>query len=317
MRRTAPTMWSVFPASLSCWPSATTAAAWTRATLDHVFEPFFTTKEVGQGTGLGLATVYGIVKQNNGFINVYSEPEKGTTFRIYLPRHAGGADRTEARGGTEMPSGHGETVLMVEDDLSILDLARRMLEEQGYAVLDAPTPSRALELAERHADRIHLLLTDVVMPEMNGRDLADRLQASYPDLKVLFMSGYTANVIAHHGVLEPGRAFSCRSRLGSRTWRTRYAKPSAKKIRKRSLCSPAARRRALILPQAQQPADALGSQGLQPGEEFRLERAALGGALHFYPAAVRGHDKVGIHLGGGILTVRQVEQHRPHRPPRR
>ena len=178
-----------------------------RITLEHLFEPFFTTKEVGQGTGLGLATVYGIVQQNRGFINVDSEPAKGTTFRIYLPRHAGGAGRVEAHSVTAMAGGHGETVLVVEDDLSILDLARRVLAEQGYVVLDAPTPARALELAEQHRGRIDLLLTDVVMPEQNGRDLAGRLQASHPELKVLFMSGYTADVIAHHRVLEPGVHF--------------------------------------------------------------------------------------------------------------
>ncbi len=176
-------------------------------TLDNVFEPFFTTKEVGKGTGLGLSTVYGIVKQNDGFINVYSEPGKGTTFRIYLPRHEGEAGLIEAQGVAETPTSRGETVLIVEDDFSILKLAQRILENLGYTVLAASTPGRAEALAEEHAGHIHLLITDVVMPEMNGRDLAESLKAHYPTLKVLFMSGYTSNVIAHRGVLDSGVNF--------------------------------------------------------------------------------------------------------------
>ncbi|MHB8789449.1 MAG: hybrid sensor histidine kinase/response regulator [Desulfobulbaceae bacterium] len=176
-------------------------------TLDHLFEPFFTTKEIGHGTGLGLATVYGIVRQNNGFINVSSEPDKGTTFKIYLPRHAGEAGLPEKTRETEIPRGKGETILLVEDDVSLLRLARRLLGGLGYTVLDAATPGRAEALALEHAGRVDLLLTDVVMPEMNGRELAGRLQALYPDLKVLYMSGYTADVIAHRGVLETGVHF--------------------------------------------------------------------------------------------------------------
>jgi PAS domain S-box-containing protein len=178
-----------------------------REILDHLFEPFFTTKEIGQGTGLGLATVYGIVRQNNGFINVYSEPDKGTTFRMYLPRHTGEAGLPETPAATAMPTASGETVLLVEDDVSLLALTRRILEGLGYSVFDAATPGRAEALAREHAGRVDLLLTDVVMPEMNGRELAGRLQALNPDLKVLYMSGYTADVIAHHGVLEPGVHF--------------------------------------------------------------------------------------------------------------
>jgi PAS domain S-box-containing protein len=178
-----------------------------KETLNKLFEPFFTTKGVGRGTGLGLATVYGIVKQNDGFINVYSEPGKGTTFKIYLPRHAGEAEGISAEGAAEIPKGHGEIVLVVEDEASILKLANRILDGLGYKVLTAGTPGEAMVLAKEHADNIHLLITDVVMPEMNGRELADRLQALYPDLKTLFMSGYTANVIAHRGVLEAGVCF--------------------------------------------------------------------------------------------------------------
>ena len=175
--------------------------------LDNLFEPFFTTKGVGQGTGLGLATVYGIVKQNDGFIDVYSEPGKGTTFRIYLPRHAGEAEEIRAEVAAEIPRGRGETVLLVEDEVSVLKLANRILVRLGYNVVVAGTPGEAMGLAKEHADNIQLLITDVVMPEMNGRDLAERLHALYPDIKTLFMSGYTANVIAHRGVLDKGVNF--------------------------------------------------------------------------------------------------------------
>ncbi|MFH2063651.1 MAG: transporter substrate-binding domain-containing protein [Pseudomonadota bacterium] len=174
-----------------------------RETRDSIFEPFFTTKGVGKGTGLGLAVVYGIVKQNGGFINVYSEPGQGTTFRIYLSRHAGETGRTEISELSEIPLSRGEIVMVVEDEEAILKLAKRVLTELGYTVMDATTPGQAMLLAEQHSGEIHLLITDVVMPEMNGRNLADQLQARRPDLKVLFMSGYTANVIAHQGVLEP------------------------------------------------------------------------------------------------------------------
>jgi len=175
--------------------------------LSQLFEPFFTTKEVGKGTGLGLATVYGIVKQNSGFINVYSEPGKGTTFRIYLPRHeAEPAPVTEAADPVERPKGR-ETVLLVEDEAALLGLTAMMLEELGYTVVAAGTPGRALRLAEGFGGEIDLLLTDVVMPEMNGRTLRQRLTAVRPGLRCLFMSGYTANAIAHHGVLDEGVAF--------------------------------------------------------------------------------------------------------------
>jgi two-component system, cell cycle sensor histidine kinase and response regulator CckA len=179
-----------------------------RTTLDRLFEPFFTTKEVGKGTGLGLATVYGIVKQNNGFINVYSEPDKGTTIKIYLPRYDGQeTDQIMMDNSADVPQAQGETVLIVEDEISILNLGASMLEKLGYRVLAAATPGQALELATTHPGTIDLLVTDVIMPDMNGRDLAGRLADIYPDLKTLFMSGYTANVIAHHGVLDKGVLF--------------------------------------------------------------------------------------------------------------
>jgi PAS domain S-box-containing protein len=176
-------------------------------TLSHLFEPFFTTKDVGKGTGLGLATVYGIVKQNNGFIDAYSEPGLGTTFKIYLPLHATEAGRTsKVDAGQSAASGH-ETILLVEDEPMILDITMKMLERQGYTVLAAVTPGEAIRLAREHAGEIHLLMTDVVMPEMNGRNLAKNLLSLYPNLKRLFMSGYTADVIAHHGVLDEGVQF--------------------------------------------------------------------------------------------------------------
>ncbi|MGA9538058.1 MAG: PAS domain S-box protein [Desulfobacterales bacterium] len=176
-------------------------------TRSHLFEPFFTTKEVGKGTGLGLATVYGIVKQNNGFVDAYSEPGLGTTFKIYLPRHATEAGRTtKVDAAQSAASGH-ETILLVEDEPMILEITTKMLERQGYKVMAATTPGEAIRLAREHAGEIHLLMTDVVMPEMNGRDLAKNLLSLYPKLKRLFMSGYTADVIAHHGVLDEGVQF--------------------------------------------------------------------------------------------------------------
>ncbi len=175
--------------------------------LSHVFEPFYTTKDMGHGTGLGLATVYGIVKQNNGFIDVTSQPKTGTAFCIYLPSYVGTASLSEKCSEADLPMGNGETVLIVEDDAPILSLAKIMLDRLGYTVLTAATPDRAMELAQANRGRIDLLLTDVVMPMMNGRDLANRLQSAYPDLKVLFMSGYTADVIAHRGALEAGVSF--------------------------------------------------------------------------------------------------------------
>ncbi len=174
----------------------------------HLFEPFFTTKARGQGTGLGLATVYGIVKQNEGFINVCSEPGQGTTFRLYFPRNRAEPNGTIQESAVEIPrGGGGETVLVVEDEKAILDLGKRVLEKLGYTVLTARTPGEAIRLVETHSGDIHLLLIDVVLPEMNGRDLAERIDAIKPGLKHLYMSGYTTNVIAHRGVLEEGVHF--------------------------------------------------------------------------------------------------------------
>ncbi len=179
-----------------------------KETLDNLFDPFFTTKDVGKGTGLGLATIYGIVKQNNGFINVYSEPGQGSTFKIYLPRHtAGMAEKIPDRPMTSPPRGSGETILIVEDEATILEMLETILENMNYKVIAAASPSQAMEMAHSHAGQIHLVITDVVMPEMNGRDLAGKITDLYPDIGLLFMSGYTANVIAHQGVLDEGVAF--------------------------------------------------------------------------------------------------------------
>jgi PAS domain S-box-containing protein len=178
-----------------------------KETLSHLFEPFFTTKGVGRGTGLGLATVYGAVKQNNGFISTCSEPGQGTMITIHLPRHAekGGQAQKEA---PVQPDVRGrETILLAEDEPSILKLTTKMLEKLGYTVLAASTPGEAIRLAREHTGNVHLLITDVVMPEMNGRDLAKNVLSIYPDIRRLFMSGYTADVIAHHGVLDEGVYF--------------------------------------------------------------------------------------------------------------
>jgi CheY-like chemotaxis protein len=173
-----------------------------RQTLLKIFDPFFTTKELGKGTGLGLATVYGIVKQNNGFIYVYSEPGHGSTFKIYLPRHAAMTEEMP-EGKLTLPVAHGnETILLVEDEPTILNMVKQMLGSFGYRVLTASTPEDAIRAATENGDNIHLLITDVVMPRMNGQELAKKLLSLHPNLLSLFMSGYSANVIAQHGVLD-------------------------------------------------------------------------------------------------------------------
>ncbi len=175
---------------------------------EQVFDPYFTTKEIGKGTGLGLPTVYGIVKQNNGFINVYSEPGEGTTFKLYFPSHKETRPSLYSAKETtgQIPTGT-ETFLIVEDEKTILQMSKQMLERLGYTVETATSPSEALQISEKYDGTIHLLITDVVMPEMNGRDLSSQLVKSHPGLKTLYMSGYTADVIAHHGVLDDGVQF--------------------------------------------------------------------------------------------------------------
>ncbi|HWO88613.1 MAG TPA: PAS domain S-box protein [Gemmatimonadales bacterium] len=173
----------------------------------HLFEPFFTTKEPGKGTGLGLATVYGIVKQSSGFVTVYSEVGHGTTFRIYLPSVARPVDVSAPR-PMDKPRGGTETILLVEDDSALRRVVRRALEQHGYRVIEAPSGDAALQVAANHPDeRIHLLLTDLVMPGMGGPALAERLTARDPELRVLFMSGYTETGIVRQGVLDPTVAF--------------------------------------------------------------------------------------------------------------
>jgi two-component system, cell cycle sensor histidine kinase and response regulator CckA len=172
----------------------------------HLFEPFFTTKIVGEGTGLGLATVYGMVKQNGGFINVYSEPGQGTTFKIYIPGVVEEEAKTEEIEEARVAYGSGR-VLLVEDEEMVREIAKEILEEIGYTVLVAGTPHAALSLCENQGTRIDLLLTDVVMPGMSGVELKKRIEVIRPGIKVLFMSGYTSNVIAQRGVLEKGVHF--------------------------------------------------------------------------------------------------------------
>ena len=177
-------------------------------TKSKIFEPFFTTKEKGKGTGLGLATVYGIVKQSGGYIWAYSEPGEGTTFKIYLRRELSGTARVAARAQASPPQCTGtETILVVEDEEALRKIAMRSLEAAGYTVLTATDGEQALEAYGQSAREIHLLLTDVVMPRMGGRTLAQHLSKDRPELKVIYTSGYTDSAIAHHGILEAGMHF--------------------------------------------------------------------------------------------------------------
>jgi PAS domain S-box-containing protein len=178
-----------------------------KETLGHVFEPFFTTREIGKGTGMGLATVYGVVKQNDGFIDVHSVPGRGTTFTVYLPRCKGETGPARMEGETGPLMRGRETILLVEDEPAVLKLTAKMLENLGYTVLAASTPGEAISMARERAGEIRLLLTDVVMPEMNGRELAGNLLSLDPRLKCLFMSGYTADIISQRGELDEGVRF--------------------------------------------------------------------------------------------------------------
>ena len=178
-----------------------------RAAQARLFEPFFTTKEFGKGTGLGLATVYGIVKQSGGYIWVYSEPGQGATFKVYLPRVEPAGEPVAAPQPPARALGGTETILLAEDEAAVRTLARRILEKHGYKLLLAATGRDGVQVAEQHAAPIDLLVTDVVMPEMGGRELAQRLTARQPGLKVLYLSGYTDDAIVHHGVLDAGVAF--------------------------------------------------------------------------------------------------------------
>jgi CheY-like chemotaxis protein len=175
----------------------------------RIFEPFFTTKEKGKGTGLGLSTVYGIVKQSGGNIWVYSEPGQGTTFKIYLPRELSGSTTVTASrlAAVVTPPTATETILVVEDEEAVCNIAKRILSGAGYTVLTAASPNDALLICNAHQGEVHLLLTDVVMPQMSGRVLAERLVLARPGMKVLYMSGYTDDAIVHQGTLDPGTHF--------------------------------------------------------------------------------------------------------------
>ncbi len=171
-------------------------------TVSHLFEPFFTTKELGKGTGLGLAIVYGIVRQNNGYITVASRPDEGTAFSVFLPKHRAAPEPVaEARPEALSSRGH-ETIMIVEDEAMILELSASMLKQQGYKVIPINSPHEALRICENERPHLDLLLTDVIMPGMNGRELSLELGKLYPGLKIIFISGYTAETISRHGVLD-------------------------------------------------------------------------------------------------------------------
>jgi CheY-like chemotaxis protein len=174
---------------------------------DHIFEPFFTTKEVGKGTGLGLATVYGIVQQSGGGIFVYSEPGHGTTFKIYIPRVAGVADDTETEVSSPEVALGSETVLLVEDEDIVRALSRQALESYGYSVIEAKDGVEALEIIKSSTEHIDLLFTDVIMPRMGGRELVEKVLEVAPNLPVLYASGYTDDAIVRHGVLDNSANF--------------------------------------------------------------------------------------------------------------
>jgi len=177
-------------------------------TLEHIFEPFYTTKVVGKGTGLGLSTVYGIVRQSKGWIEVSSKVGQGTAFQIFLPRLEGHVHDDEHRGRvTPVVSQGSETILLVEDEAMVRTLTERMLRNSGYKVISAGNGSEAVQVLESHPEQIHLLLSDVIMPGLNGKDLYERLRKIRPNLKVLFTSGYSDNVIAPDGVLDPNVAY--------------------------------------------------------------------------------------------------------------
>jgi two-component system cell cycle sensor histidine kinase/response regulator CckA len=183
-----------------------TGAGMDQATQARLFEPFFTTKGSGKGTGLGLSTVFGIVKQSGGSVEVYSEPGRGTSVKVYLPRIDQPA-AIEAQDERKKVARGSETILLVEDDEMVRTLVRETLLREGYRILDAPGPIEAKKISEQHKGPIQMMITDVVMPKINGRDLADQLTSKRPDMRVLYMSGYTDNAVLNSGILEKEVAF--------------------------------------------------------------------------------------------------------------
>ena len=195
------------PGEYTCLSVCDTGCGMDKTTQKHIFEPFFTTKERNKGTGLGLSTVYGILKQNNAFINIYSEPGQGSTFKIYIPRYFGKTETVSIIQPPESISLDMGMILLVEDDPKLLDISKIILEELECRVLAANSATEAIKYAEDEALAIDLLITDVVMPEINGRELASHIMKIRPSIRCLFMSGYTANIIAHKGVLDTGINF--------------------------------------------------------------------------------------------------------------
>ena len=201
------THFGIKPGSYVMLAVSDTGTGISKEILPHIFEPFFTTKATGKGTGLGLSTVYAVVQQSGGEIFVYSEPDQGSTFKIYLPRVKGEAvSRPAAKPRPEMLHGS-ETILVVEDDAGVRGAVISILKSRGYKILEAHGGKAAIELLSKQKDPIPLMLTDVIMPEMSGKELAEKVRLIRPEIKILFLSGYTENVIAHHGVLEPGINF--------------------------------------------------------------------------------------------------------------
>ncbi|MRR14283.1 response regulator, partial [archaeon] len=178
-----------------------------KETLDHIFEPFFTTKEKGKGTGLGLATVYGIVIQHKGHITVYSEPGIGTTFKIYLPKAAGRTEKLSSKADILNGKRGNETILVAEDDTGVRNLTCEILRKHGYTIITEASTRELIDAAEREIRHIHLMLTDVIMPGMNGKELYEHIKPGHPEMKVLYMSGYTDDIIAHHGILDVDTPF--------------------------------------------------------------------------------------------------------------
>ena len=183
-----------------------TGAGMHRETREKIFEPFFTTKEVGKGTGLGLSMVYGIIKQHEGYINVYSEPGSGTTFRIYLPLIEARVEKIKPEVIQPVETGM-ETVLLAEDETAVREFTKKMLEEYGYHVITAPDGQEAINEFKAHKDKIQLLLLDVIMPNKNGKEAYEEIRKIMPDIKVLFMSGYPADIIHKHDIIEKGFAY--------------------------------------------------------------------------------------------------------------